>query len=120
MKYVLLALVPLAVAGCVSTEEQRSMDQEKCSSFGYRPGTGRFADCMMKQSSQRDDDDQRFLDRMNAQDRERKEARRNRDDDIDTRPSYDKDGNPNFDTQGNYQGCQGIGCEVDNPDDDDN
>jgi hypothetical protein len=27
-------------------------------------------------------------------------------------------GNPNFDKQGNYQGCHGIGCEVDTPDDD--
>jgi hypothetical protein len=35
-----------------------------------------------------------------------------------SRPQYDKEGNPNFDTQGNYQGCRGIGCEVDVPDDD--
>ncbi|WP_263486207.1 MULTISPECIES: hypothetical protein [unclassified Mesorhizobium] len=27
-------------------------------------------------------------------------------------------GNPSFDTQGNYQGCNGIGCQVDAPDDD--
>ncbi|MHA6646098.1 hypothetical protein [Mesorhizobium sp. A623] len=122
MRYVLLALVPLAVVGCVSTEEQRSMDQEKCASFGYAQGTDGFADCMMKQSSQRADDEQRSLDRMNAQeqrDRDRKEARRKRDSYVDTRPSYDKDGNPNFDTQGNYQGCNGVGCLVDNPGDDD-
>jgi len=118
MRYVLLAMVPLAVAGCVSAEDQRAMDQEKCSSFGYRPGTDSFADCMMKQSVQRDEDEQRFEDRMERRDRERREARRRQDDVIDTRPSYDRDGNPNFDTQGNYQGCRGIGCEVDNPDDD--
>ena len=35
---------------------------------------------------------------------------------IDTRPQFDKEGNPNFDTHGNYQGCHGIGCQVDNPD----
>jgi len=35
---------------------------------------------------------------------------------IDDRPQFDKDGNPNFDTQGNYQGCHGEGCKVDNPD----
>jgi hypothetical protein len=64
----MLALVPLAIAGCVSAE--------------------------------------------------RREARRRQDDLIDTRRSYDRGGNPNFDTQGNYQGCRGIGCEVDNPDDD--
>ncbi|WP_435655886.1 hypothetical protein [Brucella pituitosa] len=39
---------------------------------------------------------------------------------IDTSPRYDRNGNPNFDTNGNYQGCNGIGCEVDNPDDNDN
>lgn len=40
----------------------------------------------------------------------------NRSQDIDTRPSFDKEGNPNFDTQGNWQGCHGVGCLVDNPD----
>jgi hypothetical protein len=39
-----------------------------------------------------------------------------RSDDIDPRPSFDRDGNPNFDTQGNWQGCHGAGCLVDNPD----
>lgn len=123
MRYLLIVLVPLAVAGCVSAEDQRAMDQEKCSSFGFQPGTDSFAKCMMKQSAQRDDDDQRSLDRINAQeqrDKDRKATRRGNDSSIDTRPSYDRDGNPNFDTQGNYQGCNGIGCQVDNPDDDDN
>jgi DUF3011 family protein len=36
--------------------------------------------------------------------------------DIDPRPSFDRDGNPNFDTKGNWQGCHGAGCLVDNPD----
>ncbi|WP_206681846.1 DUF3011 domain-containing protein [Mesorhizobium sp. NZP2298] len=35
---------------------------------------------------------------------------------IDPTPQFDRDGNPNFDTHGNYQGCHGIGCRVDNPD----
>ncbi|MEQ1938997.1 hypothetical protein ABMA46_12140 [Mesorhizobium sp. CN5-321] len=122
MRYVLVALVPLAVAGCVSSKEQRAMDRDTCSSYGYRPKTDAFADCMMEQNTRRADDEQRYLDRMHAQerrDKERKKARRQRDDSyIDPRPSYDRDGNPNFDTKGNYQGCHGIGCEVDNPDDD--
>lgn len=42
---------------------------------------------------------------------------RRRDDAIDPRPSFDREGNPNFDTQGNWQGCHGVGCLVDNPDD---
>lgn len=36
---------------------------------------------------------------------------------IDPTPQFDRDGNPNFDTHGNYQGCHGMGCRVDNPDD---
>lgn len=39
---------------------------------------------------------------------------------IDTRPSFDKQGNPNFDTQGNWIGCHGVGCDVDPPSDDNN
>ena len=29
---------------------------------------------------------------------------------------FDKDGNPNYDADGNYIGCHGLGCKVDNPD----
>jgi len=29
---------------------------------------------------------------------------------------FDKDGNPNYDTKGNYQGPHGTGALVDNPD----
>lgn len=120
MRYLLIALASLAIAGCVSAEDQRAMDQDKCSSFGFRPGTDNFAGCMMSQSAQREADEQRSLDRIEAQERRdqnRREARRSDDSYIDTRPSSDRDGNPNFDTEGNYQGCHGIGCEVDNPDD---
>ncbi|MBP1843702.1 hypothetical protein J2046_001958 [Rhizobium petrolearium] len=35
---------------------------------------------------------------------------------IDTRPQFDRQGNPNFDVHGNYQGCHGAGCLVDDPD----
>ncbi|PLP57526.1 hypothetical protein CYK37_20600 [Mesorhizobium loti] len=118
-KYLLFALLPLAAAGCVSAEDQRAADQNKCASFGFEPGTDAFANCMMKQNAQRDEDDQRFLDRLHEREqreKDRKAARRNNDDAIDPRPSYDRDGNPNFDTEGNYQGCNGTGCAVDNPD----
>lgn len=37
-------------------------------------------------------------------------------DGVDATPQFDKDGNPNFDTHGNYQGCHGMGCLIDNPD----
>ena len=123
MRYLLIALVPLALAGCVSAEDQRTTDQDKCASYGYQPGTNRFADCMMGQDRQRADDQRRTMDDLQRQDR--RDRRRQRDLEstagsnvIDDRPQYDKDGNPNFDTKGNYQGCNGIGCQVDNPDDD--
>ncbi len=35
---------------------------------------------------------------------------------IDRRPQYDRNGNPNFDARGRYIGCHGIGCKVDDPD----
>jgi hypothetical protein len=37
---------------------------------------------------------------------------------IDTRPQFDRNGNPNFNKHGRYIGCHGIGCRVDDPDDD--
>jgi len=37
------------------------------------------------------------------------------DDQIDKRPQYDRNNNPNFDTRGRYIGCHGIGCKVDAP-----
>ena len=124
MRYVLVALLPLAVAGCISDEDQRAMDQDKCASYGYRPGSSRFADCMMERDQRRADDQRRTMESLEAQDRKDRRRRKELEASakasvIDDRPQYDKDGNPNFDTKGNYQGCHGIGCEVDNPDDDD-
>lgn len=116
-RHLLLAFVPLAIVGCVTADE---VYQDTCTSFGFRPGTDAFANCMMEQSARHDEDEQRAQDRIYAQeqrDRERKRERRRREErQIDTRPQFDKDGNPNFDTQGNYVGCHGVGCEVDNPD----
>lgn len=40
----------------------------------------------------------------------------NPDEEIDDRPQFDAQGEPNFDEHGNYQGCHGIGCLVDDPD----
>ncbi len=61
----------LFLAGCVSPEEQRAMDQQKCLGFGFKPETVAFANCMMSTSQQRDAqqaaDQRAFQDRM-AQD----------------------------------------------------
>lgn len=118
MRFLVFAVLPLALAGCISDQEQLALDQDKCSSYGYRPGTDRFADCVRMQDQQRAAEEQRFRERTRAREQEERERKavRRREDDIDTRPSYDKDGNPNFDTDGDYIGCHGIGCMVDNPD----
>lgn len=42
--------------------------------------------------------------------------RRSNNDYVDPTSRFDKDGNPNFDTDGNYQGAHGLGALVDNPD----
>lgn len=128
MVHLLVALAPLVIAGCASTEDQRAADQNKCTSYGYEPESDAFADCMMAQDRQRANDQRRTmnsLERQDRLDRERAEANRRDGQDmlyrrqnnsIDSTPQFDKDGNPNFDTQGNYQGCHGVGCLVDNPD----
>ena len=37
--------------------------------------------------------------------------------DVDTSiKKFDDEGNPNYDTEGGYIGCHGVGCLVDNPD----
>ncbi len=123
LRFLAIALLGMALGGCVSAEDQRAADQQQCSSYGFKPGSNAFANCMMQQDQRRADDQSRTMDDLERQDR--RDRRRLREFEstasasvIDDRPQYDKDGNPNFDTQGNYIGCRGIGCEVDNPDDD--
>lgn len=43
----------LALAGCVSPEEQRAADQQTCAGYGFAPGTDAFAHCMMSTAQQR-------------------------------------------------------------------
>ena len=50
-----MLLVVLLLIGCGPTaEEQRAADQQKCSGFGFQPGTESFAHCMMGVYSQRE------------------------------------------------------------------
>lgn len=117
LRHLLIAFVPLAVAGCITADEE---DQNNCSYYGFRPGTDAFANCMMQQGLRHDDERQRYTEvlkeRREREHERKKERRRREESQIDTRPQFDRDGNPNFDTQGNYTGCHGVGCEVDNPD----
>lgn len=111
--------LPLAIcvgllAGCDALDEIEQInadsDRSTCSGYGFTEGTDAFATCMMRLDRQRE----RSLNQDN--DPPRRDRDRNDDGFIDTRPQFDKNGNPNFDTEGNYIGCRGIGCTVDNPD----
>jgi tRNA pseudouridine32 synthase/23S rRNA pseudouridine746 synthase/23S rRNA pseudouridine1911/1915/1917 synthase len=76
MRVIYLALFGTAfalVAGCVSPEEQRAMDQRQCTGYGFTPGTDAFANCMMNTSQQRDA--QAAADRRAAADREAADRR---------------------------------------------
>ena len=51
----LAAMVPLALAGCVSADERRAQeqaqriaDQQECADLGFEPGTDPFADCLLR------------------------------------------------------------------------
>src|ERR1700743_2940100 len=48
-----LALIPLCGYG-PSAEEQRAMDQQKCSGYGFQPGSNAYAHCLMNVSLQRE------------------------------------------------------------------
>ncbi|PKH23642.1 hypothetical protein CIG19_09430 [Enterobacterales bacterium CwR94] len=57
-------LFVLLVAGCVSPEQQLSIDKSQCEKFGYQPGTDKYADCLKEFHLQRnvfDDKDNREM-----------------------------------------------------------
>ncbi len=68
----LLAGCALALAGCVSPEEQRAMDRQTCLGYGFTPDTIPFANCMMSTTQQRDA--QQAADRRAFQDRMAQDA----------------------------------------------
>lgn len=45
-----VAVVGLAglLAGCMTAEEQRAADEDKCRSYGFRPRTDAFAECLQR------------------------------------------------------------------------
>jgi outer membrane murein-binding lipoprotein Lpp len=49
------AALGMLLAGCVSPEEQRAMDQQTCAQYGFAPGTDAFANCMMTTGQKRQD-----------------------------------------------------------------
>jgi hypothetical protein len=48
-----IGVLVVLLAGCVSPEEQASMDRQRCVGFGFAPGSDSFANCMMQTSQQR-------------------------------------------------------------------
>ena len=52
----MLATALLLAACGPSPAEQHAMDEQKCSGFGFPPGTDAFANCMMKTTQQREAD----------------------------------------------------------------
>ncbi|GAA4128549.1 hypothetical protein ACFFTN_04455 [Aminobacter aganoensis] len=45
---VLLLLTAAVLAGCVSSEEQRARDEEKCRSYGFSARNDAFAECLQR------------------------------------------------------------------------
>jgi hypothetical protein len=75
-----IAACTLLLTGCgPNPAEQRAMDQQKCGSYGFNPGTEAFADCMMTVTQQREAE--HTADTRAWQDRQAKDAqaRRNQD-----------------------------------------
>lgn len=49
-----LALAGALTTGCASPEALRQADENKCSSFGFHPGTDGFASCLQKLATDRE------------------------------------------------------------------
>ncbi len=49
MKIGLIAALGLALlgSGCVTIAERRALDEERCRSYGFRPGTDGYANCLL-------------------------------------------------------------------------
>ncbi len=48
VRTVSLLFVAALLAGCVSAEEQRALDEEKCRSYGFTKRNDAFAECMQR------------------------------------------------------------------------
>lgn len=47
-KLAALALTALTIAGCQTAEEMRAADENRCLSYGFRPRTDAFAECLQR------------------------------------------------------------------------
>ncbi|MGU3416669.1 hypothetical protein [Enterobacter bugandensis] len=139
-----MLIVVLILSGCVSPDQQRAIDLQndakKCAATGFKPGSEAMARCMSTAAQMRANDEEREVwiqqqqnNEWNRQHREQEKATdawfnsslgaslsssKEASTPIDSTPHFDKNGEPNFDVQGNYQGCHDVGCLVDDPDND--
>ena len=43
-----LVVIALAITGCQTAEEVRMADENRCASYGFRPRTDAFAECLQR------------------------------------------------------------------------
>ncbi len=74
-----MGAIAAMLCSCVTPAEQRAMDQQTCSGYGFKAGTDAFANCMMRTSQQRDAEEaadlQAMRQRQASQDRQQQEQR---------------------------------------------
>ncbi|TIN22094.1 MAG: hypothetical protein E5Y31_19065 [Mesorhizobium sp.] len=127
MKYRISAVcLLLALSGCVSPEQQRAKDlagdRQQCSNYGFAQGSSDFANCMQTAAMHRDAMNQRkaaLAQQQSQFDQAQKDKAAAQSQKVDNIAKFDKQGNPNFDANGNYIGPHGVGTLVgpdDNPD----
>lgn len=58
-----VALLGLALSGCVSGTERRQMEANTCESFGARYGSSAYTNCMLEQQHRRDNQQRESLER---------------------------------------------------------
>ncbi len=78
-RLVVLVLASWLVSACVSPEEQRAADAQRCSGFGFTMGTSAFANCMISMANQSDAQQAAVLSQRTARDAESAQARQARD-----------------------------------------
>lgn len=68
MRAKLLAALALAAmtAGCVTPAEQRAIDEGRCRSFGFRPATDGFSNCLLSLDLDRSADRRAQFDRFDG------------------------------------------------------
>ncbi|GMB81246.1 hypothetical protein NN6n1_20290 [Shinella zoogloeoides] len=47
-KLAALAAIAVVIAGCQTAEEMRAADEDRCLSYGFRPRTDAFAECLQR------------------------------------------------------------------------